>query len=336
MTSELIKSELPLEEFLAGGPEDLDWPAVVEPLVPEVGTPEAVDAVGIYLEEVRRTPLLTKEEESQLSKLMEKGRAAAEKLARGRVGIKREPELQAEVADGQAALDHLVRANLRLVISNAKRYQGWGGLAFLDLIQEGNLGLMRAAKKFDYRKGRFTTYATGWIKHFIRRAVFEKGRTIRIPIHAGEQIFHLWRAEHQLRQRLNRNPTNLELARELGIREERLREIQEYASFTLSLDQPVGKDGEATLGDFIVDKHAAVPERSAELSLLRKRIEKALEKIPLREAQVLRLRYGLVDGQRYPLRQIGPKLGISHETARKLAAQGLRQLRYLDLRKLLK
>ena len=138
-------------------------------------------------------------------------------------------------------------------------------------------------------------------------------------------------------RRLSQEPSYpLELARELGIREERLREIQEYASFTLSLDQPVGKDGEATLGDFIVDKHAAVPERSAELSLLRKRIEKALEKIPLREAQVLRLRYGLVDGQRYPLRQIGPKLGISHETARKLAAQGLRQLRYLDLRKLLK
>ena len=289
---------------------------------------EIDDTIGLYLKEIGQVPLLTQEEEIELAKRMERGRMAEKELRKNGLDPERRRELQALVEDGLAARDHLIRANARLVISVAKKYIG-RGVSFLDLIQEGNIGLIRAANKFNYRLGhKFSTYATWWIRQAVTRAIADQSRTIRVPVHMGDQINRLMRVSHRLTQELGREPSSEELAQAMDIPTQKAEQMITFARRPLSLDMPTDDEEESALGDFIEDESAVVPVEAVSASMLRDVIMEILQELPPREVRVLQLRYGLVDGETYTLEEVGKKLGVTRERVRQIEAQALSRLRH--------
>ncbi|MCC7129366.1 MAG: sigma-70 family RNA polymerase sigma factor [Anaerolineae bacterium] len=294
------------------------------------------DTIGLYLKEVGRVPLLTAVEEVELAQRIERGRLAREELARGNVSLRRRQELQLLIEDGWAAREHLITANSRLVISVAKKYMG-RGVPFLDLIQEGNIGLIRAAKKFDYRRGhKFSTYATWWIRQAVTRAIADQGRTIRVPVHMGDQINKLLRVQHQLTQRLGRDPTVEELAEALDVTPQKVENMIQVARRPLSLETPTDDEEDSVLGDFIQDEDVAAPDETATYNLLREHLDTVLNGLPPREVRILQLRYGLLDGQAYTLEEVGRKMGVTRERVRQIEAQALSRLRHPAIRRKLR
>lgn len=285
------------------------------------------DSVGLYLKEIGRIPLLTREQEVLLAKRIERGRKASEVFAAGGVNENHHDELQILIEDGWAAREHLLTANSRLVISVAKKYIG-RGVPFLDLVQEGNIGLIRAAKKFDYHRGhKFSTYATWWIRQAVTRAIADQGRTIRVPVHMGDQINKMLRARHQLTQRLGRDPTDEELADELEVTTKKVEQMIQVARQPLSLHQPIDQKDGSVLGDFVEDEDAMLPSEQTVKKLLKSDIERVLGTLPPREVRILQLRYGLYDGKIYTLEQVGRKMGVTRERVRQIEAQALNRLR---------
>jgi RNA polymerase primary sigma factor len=279
----------------------------------DLTVPEGVgidDPVRMYLKEIGRVPLLTPEEEVDLAKRMEDGDEEAKRM--------------------------LAEANLRLVVSIAKRYVG-RGMLFLDLIQEGNLGLIKAVEKFDYRKGyKFSTYATWWIRQAITRAIADQARTIRIPVHMVETINKLIRVSRQLLQELGREPSPEEIASEMNISEEKVREIMKIAQEPVSLETPIGEEEDSHLGDFIEDHDARAPAEEASFTLLREQLDEVLKTLTEREQRVLRLRFGLDDGRARTLEEVGQKFGVTRERIRQIEAKTLRKLRHPSRSKKLK
>lgn len=294
------------------------------------------DTIGLYLKEVGRVPLLTAEEEVELAQRIENGRLSREELARGNVGARRRQELQYLIQDGWLAREHLITANSRLVISVAKKYMG-RGVPFLDLIQEGNIGLIRAAKKFDYRRGhKFSTYATWWIRQAVTRAIADQGRTIRVPVHMGDQINKLLRIQHQLTQRLGRDPSVEELADALEVNPQKVENMIQVARRPLSLETPTDDEEDSVLGDFIQDEEVSAPDDTATYNLLREHLDLVLDGLPPREVRILQLRYGLLDGQAYTLEEVGRKMGVTRERVRQIEAQALSRLRHPAIRRKLR
>jgi RNA polymerase primary sigma factor len=288
---------------------------------------EIGDMIGLYIKEASRVPLLTHTEEVELSQRIERGKLAREELARGNTGQLRSMELHRLIEDGWAARQHLITANSRLVISIAKKYMG-RGVPFLDLIQEGNIGLMRAAKKFEYQRGfKFSTYATWWIRQAITRAVADQARTIRVPVHMGDQISRMLRMQHQLKQKLSRDPSVEELAEALEVLPEKVEHMMQVSRHPLSLQMPIGEEEDEMLGDFIEDEDAPSPDETAMNNILREHLEEVLDRLPPREVRILQLRYGLLDGQVLTLNEVGRRMGVTRERVRQIEAQALRRLR---------
>jgi RNA polymerase primary sigma factor len=294
------------------------------------------DTIGLYLKEVSRVPLLTAEEEVELAQRIERGRIAREELAKGNASNNRRYELRRLIEDGWNGREHLITANSRLVISVAKKYMG-RGVPFLDLIQEGNIGLIRATKKFDYRRGhKFSTYATWWIRQAVTRAIADQGRTIRVPVHMGDQINKLLRIQHQLTQRLGREPSMEELAEALDVPPKKVENMIQVARRPLSLETPTDDEEDSVLGDFIEDDEAPPPDDMATYNLLREHLEEVLNGLPPREVRILQLRYGLLDGQAYTLEEVGRKMGVTRERVRQIEAQALSRLRHPIIRRKLR
>ncbi len=294
------------------------------------------DTIGLYLKEVSRVPLLTATEEVELAQRIESGRMAREELARGNVSNRRRIELRRLIEDGWSAREHLITANSRLVISVAKKYMG-RGVPFLDLIQEGNIGLIRATKKFEYRRGhKFSTYATWWIRQAVTRAIADQGRTIRVPVHMGDQINKLLRIQHQLTQRLGREPTVEELAETLEVPPKKVENMIQVARRPLSLETPTDDEEDSMLGDFIEDDEAPPPDDTATYNLLKEHLGTVLDSLPPREVRILQLRYGLLDGQAYTLEEVGRKMGVTRERVRQIEAQALSRLRHPSIKRRLR
>lgn len=294
---------------------------------------DAGDTVGVYFSQVGGVPLLTREEEAELAKRIERGKEARDELAQGSVSPARRAELEHLIEDGMAARTHLILANSRLVISVAKKHVG-RGVPLLDLIQEGHIGLMRAVKKFDYRRGhKFSTYATWWIRQAITRAVADNGRTIRVPVHMGDQINKMLRARHQLTQELGRDPNIEELAKVLDVSPSKVESMIKVARRPISLEKPIDEDEDAIIEDFIEDEETPAPEEMTIQYLMEDNVQKILETLPPREARVLRLRYGLPDKPVHTLKEVGEKMGITRERVRQIEAQALRRLRHPSLRR---
>ncbi|SCL31571.1 RNA polymerase sigma factor [Micromonospora inyonensis] len=293
----------------------------------------SADSVRAYLKQIGKVPLLNAEQEVELAKRIEAGLYAAERLRAAEEGEEKlTREMQRDLGwisrDGERAKNHLLEANLRLVVSLAKRYTG-RGMAFLDLIQEGNLGLIRAVEKFDYTKGyKFSTYATWWIRQAITRAMADQARTIRIPVHMVEVINKLGRIQRELLQDLGREPTPEELAKEMDITPEKVLEIQQYAREPISLDQTIGDEGDSQLGDFIEDSEAVVAVDAVSFSLLQDQLQQVLQTLSEREAGVVRLRFGLTDGQPRTLDEIGQVYGVTRERIRQIESKTMSKLRH--------
>ncbi|WP_306215203.1 RNA polymerase sigma factor [Actinoplanes sp. RD1] len=293
----------------------------------------SADSVRAYLKQIGKVPLLNAEQEVELAKRIEAGLYAAERLRAYEEGEEKldrtfERDLRWIGRDGERAKNHLLEANLRLVVSLAKRYTG-RGMAFLDLIQEGNLGLIRAVEKFDYTKGyKFSTYATWWIRQAITRAMADQARTIRIPVHMVEVINKLGRIQRELLQDLGREPTPEELAKEMDITPEKVLEIQQYAREPISLDQTIGDEGDSQLGDFIEDSEAVVAVDAVSFSLLQDQLQQVLQTLSEREAGVVRLRFGLTDGQPRTLDEIGQVYGVTRERIRQIESKTMSKLRH--------
>jgi RNA polymerase primary sigma factor len=290
------------------------------------------DAVQHYLQEIGRVALLTAGQEVELAESIERANAAQERLdTEADLSPPLRRALLQDVQRGEDSRRHLIQANLRLVVSIAKKYVG-RGLSLLDLIQEGNIGLMRAVEKFDYRKGnRFSTYATWWIRQAVTRALAEQGRTIRLPVHMSESVGQVKRAAERLSQSLERQPTAEEIAIALGQPVERIQRVLEAARRPVSLETPVGDEGEHTLGDFLPDDEMPTPSDFASQQLLRSDLASALDHLSERERRIIDLRYGLVDGQRRTLEEVGRTLGMTRERARQIEAEALRRLRSPDV-----
>jgi RNA polymerase primary sigma factor len=293
----------------------------------------SADSVRAYLKQIGKVALLNAEEEVELAKRIEAGLYAAERVRRSEEEAEKlTPQLRRDlrwiVRDGERAKNHLLEANLRLVVSLAKRYTG-RGMAFLDLIQEGNLGLIRAVEKFDYTKGyKFSTYATWWIRQAITRAMADQARTIRIPVHMVEVINKLGRIQRELLQDLGREPTPEELAKEMDITPEKVLEIQQYAREPISLDQTIGDEGDSQLGDFIEDSEAVVAVDAVSFTLLQDQLQSVLATLSEREAGVVRLRFGLTDGQPRTLDEIGQVYGVTRERIRQIESKTMSKLRH--------
>ena len=298
------------------------------------------DPVRMYLKEIGKVQLLSADEEINLAQKMEDGAGAAEKTAelqerlqdaegQEREEIEKEiKELDYVIQDGEYAKKKLAEANLRLVVSIAKRYVG-RGMLFLDLIQEGNLGLIKAVEKFDYRKGyKFSTYATWWIRQAITRAIADQARTIRIPVHMVETINKLIRVSRQLLQELGREPTPEEIAVEMKMPVDRVREILKISQEPVSLETPIGEEEDSHLGDFIQDDNVPVPQDAAAFTLLREQLDEVLKTLTEREQKVLRLRFGLDDGRARTLEEVGKEFNVTRERIRQIEAKALRKLRH--------
>ena len=307
----------------------------------DLSVPEGVsveDPVRMYLKEIGKVPLLSADEEIELAQNMEDGAVATEKInvLKGRIdGASEEDEikeeiktLQRDVDKGADAKKRLAEANLRLVVSIAKRYVG-RGMLFLDLIQEGNLGLIKAVEKFDYKKGyKFSTYATWWIRQAITRAIADQARTIRIPVHMVETINKLIRVSRQLLQELGREPSPEEIAKEMNMPVERVREILKISQEPVSLETPIGEEEDSHLGDFIKDDNVPVPADAAAFTLLKEQLEEVLGTLTEREQKVLTLRFGLEDGRARTLEEVGKEFNVTRERIRQIEAKALRKLRH--------
>jgi RNA polymerase primary sigma factor len=309
----------------------------------DLSVPDGVsieDPVRMYLKEIGKVPLLSAEEEIDLAQTMEAGAVASEKIAimKKRMDDATEEEkedlkaeiksLQRDVDAGSDAKKRLAEANLRLVVSIAKRYVG-RGMLFLDLIQEGNLGLIKAVEKFDYRKGyKFSTYATWWIRQAITRAIADQARTIRIPVHMVETINKLIRVSRQLLQELGREPTPEEIAEEMNMPVDRVREILKISQEPVSLETPIGEEEDSHLGDFIKDDNVPVPADAAAFTLLKEQLEEVLGTLTEREQKVLTLRFGLEDGRARTLEEVGKEFNVTRERIRQIEAKALRKLRH--------
>jgi len=293
----------------------------------------SADSVRAYLKQIGKVALLNAEEEVDLAKRIEAGLYASERLrqlelAGDKLPLQQRRDLNWIVRDGERAKNHLLEANLRLVVSLAKRYTG-RGMAFLDLIQEGNLGLIRAVEKFDYTKGyKFSTYATWWIRQAITRAMADQARTIRIPVHMVEVINKLGRIQRELLQDLGREPTPEELAKEMDITPDKVLEIQQYAREPISLDQTIGDEGDSQLGDFIEDSEAVVAVDAVSFTLLQDQLQSVLHTLSEREAGVVKLRFGLTDGQPRTLDEIGQVYGVTRERIRQIESKTMSKLRH--------
>ncbi len=290
------------------------------------------DVVGIYLKEAGKVPLLTAEEEVSLAKRIEAAEFAREQLDTVEEDGTHMPydqrrALQEVIFDGELAQEHLIRANSRLVISVAKRFVG-RGVPFLDLIQEGNIGLIRAVRKFEYQRGhKFSTYATWWIRQAISRAVADQGRTIRVPVHMGDQLNKLRRMTLELQQDLGRDPLPEELAERMDTTPDKILNLIEISWRPVSLDSPIDDESDSELGDFIEDTSSPAPDEMTTANLLREQVEEVLSRLPHREADILRMRYGLEDGETHTLEEVGKKIGVTRERVRQLEAQALNRLR---------
>jgi len=326
---ELVESEGDgwddLEKLAEQGPrafvERRETPPPAEELTPD-------SPAALYLREISQTPLLTAEEEVELAKQLEAGTAARQQLAAGAVTDAERGQLEEAVRVGDAARRRLIESNLRLVVSVARRYLG-RGLLFLDLVQEGNLGLQRAVSKYDWRRGfRFSTYAYWWIRHAVTRSVADQGRTIRLPVHVIEQLTRQYNTARELHQELGREPTAIEVAERLGVEPEKVREAFRAAKVPISLETPISEEDELTVADFIADANALTPAQQAEEGVLAQTLGDALQQhLAPRESQVLRMRFGLIDGQPHTLGEIADELGISRERVRQIEAESLRKLR---------
>jgi RNA polymerase primary sigma factor len=318
-------SEESEDEAFVYGDDDEDLPAA------QVAVAGATsDPVKDYLKQIGKVPLLNAEQEVELAKRIEAGLFADEKLAEGRTTLR--PEARSDLEwiadDGRRAKDHLLEANLRLVVSLAKRYTG-RGMLFLDLIQEGNLGLIRAVEKFDYTKGyKFSTYATWWIRQAITRAMADQARTIRIPVHMVEVINKLARVQRQMLQDLGREPTPEELAAELDMTPEKVIEVQKYGREPISLHTPLGEDGDSEFGDLIEDSEAIQPGEAVSFTLLQEQLHSVLDTLSEREAGVVSMRFGLTDGQPKTLDEIGKVYGVTRERIRQIESKTMSKLRH--------
>lgn len=291
------------------------------------------DVVGLYLKEAGRVPLLTATEEVLLAKRMEAAEFARERLHHADsqtievLSWSEEQFLRETLMDGEQAQEHLIRANARLVISVAKKYIG-RGVPFLDLIQEGNIGLIRATNKFEYQRGhKFSTYATWWIRQAVSRAVADQGRTIRVPVHMGDQLNRMRRVQLQLQQEFGRDATPAEVAREMDTTPDKVENLLEISRRPVSLESPIDDEGDSSFGDFVEDSNSPAPSDEVTTHLLHTQLQQALDKLPDREAQILRLRYGLADGRVYTLEEVGNTIGVTRERVRQLEAQALNRLR---------
>jgi len=306
--------------------EDEDQPVLGEDDLANISVD---DGVGLYLREMTRVRLLTNEEEVRLAKAIARARGAQHKMANN--GHHNETEvrkIEAEIEDGRLAREHLIKANTRLVVSIAKKYMG-RGVPFLDLIQEGNLGLMKSVEKFNHKLGfRFSTYATWWIRQTITRAIADQGRTIRVPVHMNDRIRRLYKATRELEQSLGRTPTAEEIAVELGIDSEQVEWMLKVSWRPMSLEQPVGEEEDNEFGSFIEDENTPSPNQVAFDNLLKEKIEQVLSTLTPREQRILRLRFGLVNGKCYTLEEVGQKFGLTRERIRQIEARALRRLRH--------
>jgi RNA polymerase primary sigma factor len=312
------------EEILVLGDDDDDLPAA------QVAVAGATaDPVKDYLKQIGKVPLLNAEQEVELAKRIEAGLFAEEKLAESeRMHVEQRIDLEWIAEDGRRAKNHLLEANLRLVVSLAKRYTG-RGMLFLDLIQEGNLGLIRAVEKFDYTKGyKFSTYATWWIRQAITRAMADQARTIRIPVHMVEVINKLARVQRQMLQDLGREPTPEELAVELDMTPEKVVEVQKYGREPISLHTPLGEDGDSEFGDLIEDSEAIQPGEAVSFTLLQEQLHSVLDTLSEREAGVVSMRFGLTDGQPKTLDEIGKVYGVTRERIRQIESKTMSKLRH--------
>jgi RNA polymerase primary sigma factor len=300
-----------------------------EPVQQVVVAGATADPVKDYLKQIGKVPLLNAEQEVELAKRIEAGLFAEEKLNSGdKVPAQLKRELEWIAEDGRRAKNHLLEANLRLVVSLAKRYTG-RGMLFLDLIQEGNLGLIRAVEKFDYTKGyKFSTYATWWIRQAITRAMADQARTIRIPVHMVEVINKLARVQRQMLQDLGREPTPEELAKELDMTPEKVVEVQKYGREPISLHTPLGEDGDSEFGDLIEDSEAVVPADAVSFTLLQEQLHQVLDTLSEREAGVVSMRFGLTDGQPKTLDEIGKVYGVTRERIRQIESKTMSKLRH--------
>lgn len=316
-----VYDELPPAE-----PEDLT--ELAETNLDDLGEIAADDAVGLYLREMARVPLLSLEEEAHLAHIIEVGREAERVLANDGTDPAERARLEALVEEARAAREHLIKANTRLVVSIAKKYIG-RGVPFLDLIQEGNLGLMKAVEKFDYRRGyRFSTYATWWIRQTISRAVADQSRTIRVPVHMSDRIRRLYKTAQQLEQEYGRPPTPEEIAAELDMEPRKVQWMLRVSWRPLSLEHPVGEEEDNELGAFIEDESTPTPPQSAYQKMLAEKIEEVLSTLSPREARILRLRFGLGGGRSHTLEEVGQKFGLTRERIRQIEGKALRRLRH--------
>ena len=289
---------------------------------------ETDDPISLYLREMARVPLLTSDQEVSLAKAMERGRLAQEQLKNNGCTLAEHICTHQQIEAGKMARAHLIRANTRLVVSVAKRYRG-NGVPFLDLIQEGNMGLMRAADKFDYSLGhKFSTYATWWIRQAITRALSDQGRTIRLPVHMGDRIRRVHGIAQQLEQQTGQKPTPEEIAEEMDLDAHKIRWMLRVSYRPYSLEKPVGEDEENELGSFIEDTRALSPADVATQNMLRERMDELLNTLTPREARILRLRFGLDNGRAYTLEEIGRKFGLTRERIRQIQMEAMRKLRH--------
>ncbi|HJX42874.1 MAG TPA: RNA polymerase sigma factor [Geodermatophilus sp.] len=333
-----VATDAPAAEETAEGGTDFEWDDEEESEALRQARKDAeltasADSVRAYLKQIGKVALLNAEEEVDLAKRIEAGLYAAERMRQvEEEGQKLSPQMRRDlnwiIRDGERAKNHLLEANLRLVVSLAKRYTG-RGMAFLDLIQEGNLGLIRAVEKFDYTKGyKFSTYATWWIRQAITRAMADQARTIRIPVHMVEVINKLGRIQRELLQDLGREPTPEELAKEMDITPDKVLEIQQYAREPISLDQTIGDEGDSQLGDFIEDSEAVVAVDAVSFTLMQDQLTSVLQTLSEREAGVVRLRFGLTDGQPRTLDEIGQVYGVTRERIRQIESKTMSKLRH--------
>jgi RNA polymerase primary sigma factor len=319
--AEEIKEEMEEEAAAKAGKPAQELDLSVQPVTN--------DPVRMYLKEIGKVPLLTAAQEVSLAKRIEAGEAASARMAsEEKLAAQQVKELHAIEADGLEAKRKLVEANLRLVVSIAKRYVG-RGMLFLDLIQEGNLGLIRAVEKFDHGKGyKFSTYATWWIRQAITRAIADQARTIRIPVHMVETINKLVRVQRQLLQDLGREPTPEEIAKEMELTTEKVREILKVSQEPVSLETPIGEEEDSHLGDFIEDAGAVVPVDAAAFKLLQEQLDEVLDDLNTREKRVIQLRFGLMDGQPRTLEEVGRVFGVTRERIRQIESKTLSKLRH--------
>ncbi len=288
------------------------------------------DTIALYLKEISRIPLLTQPEEIELAKAIEGGKKAAILLAQpnNKLDDCSEEHLTEQVRKGHLARCKLIEANFRLVVSIAKKYVGHG-VSFMDLIQEGNIGLIKAVEKFEYRRGfKLSTYATWWIRQAVSRALSDQGRTIRVPVHMGERITQLSRVSRELVQKHGHEPTEEEIAEEMGVTPRLLERIRQAAQHPLSLEMEVGEDMDSNLGDFIEDDSTPPPPDTAIYEMLRQRLDDVLSSLSAREGRVLQLRFGLQDGRAYTLEEVGQKFGVTRERIRQIEAKALSKLRH--------